>query len=64
MEDALSLVDKVSRYILIRPSYLFGGISLLTGLAKNAKSAVIPAGPFHLALMFGPLIFESGAAEG
>lgn len=29
-------------------------------IMNAAKSEIAPSGPFHLAMMFGPLIFESG----
>jgi hypothetical protein len=36
------------------------GVGIITGAAKLLKSQVTPAGAYHLALKFGPLVFESG----
>jgi len=51
-----------ARFEQILKQYDIAG-SVVDEIAEMVRTSVTPAGPFHLAMMFGPLIFESGVRK-
>ena len=51
-----------ARFEQIFKQYNLAG-SMVGGITEVVRTSVTPAGPFHLAMMFGPLIFESGVRK-
>jgi hypothetical protein len=51
-----------ARFEQIFKQYDIAG-SVVNEITEVVRTSVTPAGPFHLAMMFGPLIFESGVRK-